>query len=146
MFLQMVAETFDPTAVVWRRSGLPTQQQGMKLLGNPLGHPDFVRTNLDLKSISHHSSLDRILVLQDVQASWLFLVHCAAAKANYMTRVAEPGATQETGTTLLCGSVCLRSCRSPTTQPDDVRETASMPMVLGRMGLRSAKRTTQANH
>ena len=32
----------------------------------------------------------------------------------------------------------------PTTQPDDVRETASMPMVLGGFGLRSARRTSQA--
>ena len=144
--LQMVAETFDPTAVVWRGSGLPTQQQGMKVLGTPLGHPEFVRTNLELKSISHQTFLDRIPLLQDVQASWLLLVQCAAARANYMTRVVEPGATHD-----FCdrNDVVLWQCLSqimqiPTTQPDDVRETASMPMVLGGLGLRSARRTSQA--
>ena len=103
-------------------------------------------TNLELKSISHQTFLDRIPLLQDVQASWLLLVHCAAARANYMTRVVEPGATQE-----FCdrNDVTLWQCLSrimqiPTTQPDDVRETASMPMVLGGLGLRSARRTSQA--
>ena len=144
--LQMVAETFDPTAVVWRGSGLPTQQQGMKVLGTPLGHPEFVKTNLELKSISHQTFLDRIPLLQDVQASWLLLVHCAAARANYMTRVVEPGATQEfcdrnDGALWQCLS---RIMQIPATQPDDVRETASMPMVLGGLGLRSARRTSQA--
>ena len=63
-----------------------------------------------------------------------------------MTRVVEPGATQE-----FCdrNDVALWQCLSrimqiPATEPDDVRETASMPMVLGGLGLRSARRTSQA--
>ena len=76
--LQRIAETFDPTATVWRGSDLPTCQQGMKILGTPLGHPDFVRASLESKNASHQRFLDRIPLLQDVQASWLLLVHCAA--------------------------------------------------------------------
>ena len=45
--LQQIAEMFDPTATVWRGSDLPTCQQGMKILGTPLGHPDFVRASLE---------------------------------------------------------------------------------------------------
>ena len=74
-----------PTATVWRGSDLPTCQQVMKILGTPLGHPDFVRASLESKNASHQRFLDRIPLLQDVQASWLLLVHCAAARANYMT-------------------------------------------------------------
>ena len=91
--LQRIAETYDSTAVVWRGSELPTHRQGLNVLGTPLGHPDFVRTSLEMKNIGHQCFLDRIPLLEDVQASWLLLVHCASARANYMTRVVEPGAT-----------------------------------------------------
>ena len=52
--LHLVAATFDPIAVVWRGSELPTQQQGMKVLGTPLGQTFL----------------------------WLLLVHCAAARGG----------------------------------------------------------------
>ena len=39
--LQRIAETFDPTAMVWRGSDLPTCQQGMKILGTPFGSSRF---------------------------------------------------------------------------------------------------------
>ena len=118
---------------------------GMKILGTPLGHPDFVRASLESKSASHQRFLDRIPLLQDVQASWL-LVHCAAARANYMTRVVEPGATQEFSTrndAALWNCLC-QIMQIPTTQLDDVRETASTPMKLGGLGLRSARRISDA--
>ena len=57
--LQRIAETYDPTAVVWRGSELPTHRQGLNL-GTPLGHPDFVRTSLEMKNISHRCFLVRI--------------------------------------------------------------------------------------
>ena len=41
--MQRITESFDPTALVWRGSEVSTFQQGMKVLGTPLGHPDFVR-------------------------------------------------------------------------------------------------------
>ena len=119
---------------------------GMKILGTPLGHPDFVRASLESKNASHQRFLDRIPLLQDVQASWLLLVHCAAARANYMTRVVEPGATQEFSTrndAALWNCLC-QIMQIPTTQLDDVRETASTPMKLGGLGLRSARRISEA--
>ena len=93
--LQCIAETYDPTAVVWRGCELPTHQQGLNVLGTLLGHPDFVRTCLEMKNIVHQCFLDRIPLLEDVQAFWLLLVHCAAARASYMMRVVEPGATRD---------------------------------------------------
>ena len=37
----------DPTAQVWTGSLVSTQNQGIKVLGCPLGHEDFVTTQLD---------------------------------------------------------------------------------------------------
>ena len=144
--LQRIAETYDPTAVVWRGSELPTHRQGLNVLGTPLGHPDFVRTSLEMKNISHQCFLDRIPLLEDVQASWLLLVHCAAARANYMTRVVEPGATRdfsERNDEALWQCLCQIMRISPT-QAEDIRLTATLPMVLGGLGLRSATRVRQA--
>ena len=44
--LEQIAKTVNPAARVWRGSGIPTEQQGIKILGTPLGHPDFVRRHL----------------------------------------------------------------------------------------------------
>ena len=36
--LQRVAEVMDPRARVWRSEVMPTDQQGIKVLGTPVGH------------------------------------------------------------------------------------------------------------
>ena len=144
--MQGIAESFDPTALVWRGSELSTFQQGMKVLATPLGHPDFVRANLEWKSISHQRFLDRIPLMEDVQASWLLLVHCAAALANYMTRVLEPASSLEfceRNDLALWHCLCNIMQISPS-QAQDIRQTATMPMILCGLGLRSAFRVRQA--
>ena len=144
--MQGITESFDPTALVWRGSELSTFQQGMKVLATPLGHPDFVRANLEWKSISHQWFLDRIPLMEDVQASWLLLVHCAAALANYMTRVLEPASSLEfceRNDLALWHCLCNIMQISPS-QAQDIRQTATMPMILGGLGLRSAVRVREA--
>ena len=45
--LQAVARVHDPDAIVWRGdSTLRGVDQGVRILGTPLGHPDFVRSQL----------------------------------------------------------------------------------------------------
>ena len=60
---------YDPTAVVWRGSDLPTHRQGLNVPNTPVGHPDFARTSLE--NIGHQCFLDRIPLLEDGQPSWL---------------------------------------------------------------------------
>ena len=94
--LQTAAVLSDPTAVVWRGSEeLPTHRRGMKVLGTPLGHTDFVRAHLEKTTRDHQVFLDRIPLLKDVQSAWLLLVHCAAARANYQVRVVEPRTVED---------------------------------------------------
>ena len=70
---------------------------GDENLGNAIGSSRFREGEFGIQKCQPRF-LDRIPLLQDVQASWLLLVHCAAARVNYMTRVVEPGATQEFST------------------------------------------------
>ena len=68
-------------ARVWRGSDVPTEQQGIKVLGVPLGHDDFVRQNLS-NVHEEHRLLTRIPLLGDVQSAWLLLVHCRASSGQ----------------------------------------------------------------
>ena len=40
--LDQIARITHPEAVVWTGSMIPTVEQGIKVLGTPIGHPDFV--------------------------------------------------------------------------------------------------------
>ena len=104
----------------------------MKVLGTPLGHRDFVRIHLKGTTAGHQLLMDRIPLLWDLQSSWL-------------SRVVERDAVQE-----FCrrhdAAVWRCFCtftQIEESQPRDVRATASMPLVLGGFGLRSASRTSK---
>ena len=45
--LTAAARISDPDATVWcGDQALPTSEQGIRILGTPLGHPDYVRAEL----------------------------------------------------------------------------------------------------
>ena len=67
------------------------ESKGTKVLGTPLGHRDFVRVHLESTAADRQLLLDRIPLLEDLQSSWLLLVHCAAARAK---RAVEPAAQE----------------------------------------------------
>ena len=90
--LERIARIQNPQAVVWRGSNIPTELQGIKVLGTPLGHADFVSRHLRTVTEEQRCLLDRIPMLHDVQSAWLLLLHCAAARANYQIRSVHPDA------------------------------------------------------
>ena len=72
------AQAFDPTVVVWRRDAtLSTEDQGVTILGTPLGHWDFVEASLQAKSREHDTLFDRLVAVPDLQCAWLLLLSCA---------------------------------------------------------------------
>ena len=60
----------------------PTRTQGMKILGLPLGHEDFVKDFMDGVQRKHDVLLEKIPSLQDLQSAWLLLLFCANSRAN----------------------------------------------------------------
>ena len=73
-----------------RGSDIPSSQQGIKVLGTPLGHVDFIAQHLNVTE-EQRCLLERIPMVQDVQSAWwLLLLHCAAARANYQLRSTHP--------------------------------------------------------
>ena len=73
---------------------IPTADQGIKVLGTPLEHPDFVARHLQRVEQEQQILLDRIPSKSDVQSAWLLLLHCASARANYQLRVVHPSAVK----------------------------------------------------
>ena len=85
--LERIAQQSDPEAREWPGSELPMDQQGVTILGTPLGHPDFVSAQLQRKTQDHRILLERILAVTDVQSAWSLLL---PRPANYILRVVRP--------------------------------------------------------
>ena len=127
---------------VWRGSQLSTAERGIKLLGTPLGHEDYVARHLEAVADEQRILLERMPRVHDVQNAWLLLLHCASARANYQLRSVLPNATSEFAAVHDEGLWrCLCSIlQVDPVQPDTVRETATVPLSQGGLGLRSASR------
>ena len=84
--LARLARLVTPDAVVWRGD----TQLPVRLLGVPIGSPDFVRQQLEDKSAEQDLLFHRIPLMEDTQACWLLLLMCAATRANFWLRAVHP--------------------------------------------------------
>ena len=66
------------------------KEQGIKIIGCPIGHTDFVHHFIEGILEKHRELTNRIPQLEDVQKAWLLLYYCANSRANYYTRVVPP--------------------------------------------------------
>ena len=84
--LQVVARVNDPDAIVWRRDPtLCNEEQGVRILGTPLGHPKFVRSQLAALSETHDQLLEKVLSIQDLQCAWLLLLFCCSVLSTLLS-------------------------------------------------------------
>ena len=121
---------------------LPSDRQGIKLLGTPLGHPDFVARHFRSVTEEHQVLLQRIPRVRDLQSAWLLLLHCASAHANYFLRAVDPGSSVDFAR---AHDDDIWQCTCDILQVDpvqarSVKDVASLPLVPGGLGLRSAER------
>ena len=78
--LTAAARRSDPDAIVWRGdTTLPPEDQGMTILGTPLGHEQFVRARLVTVSAKHDRLMSQIVGIPYLQCAWILLLYCAAA-------------------------------------------------------------------
>ena len=74
------ARQVDPDAIVWRGDPeLPPSEQGVKVLGTPLGHLENVQAFLQKSTRTHRQLLERIPAIPDLQGAWLVLLLCAGS-------------------------------------------------------------------
>ena len=147
--LERIAQVENPRATVWKGGEVPTHEQGIKVLGTPLGHNDFVAHHLRQVAREQQGLLDKIPLVRDLQSAWLLLLHCAAARANYQLRSVRPSATEEYARTHDEG---VWQCLATLLGTDlgqcsvAVRELATLPLRLGGLGLTSAVRIRGSAH
>ena len=132
-------------ARVWRGGDeAGTVEQGIKILGTPLGHPDFVQNQLQQVREHHQTLLDRILLVpgRAVVLGSLAPLRCSAGKLFHSSvppELSEEFATSHDNALWMC---LLRVLDMPLDAcARSAKDAASLPLAFGGMGLRSAART-----
>ena len=125
------------------------QQQGIVVLGSPVGHEAFITAQLSIKRQEHQVLLDRIPHVTDVQTAWLLLLFCGATRANYWIWTVSPrfsgGFAQEHDEAVMrCLGRILHV--DPSALHPSVNQAATLPFSLGGLGIRSAFRIREATH
>ena len=130
-----------PPVIVWRGDHmLPDHQQGIVVLGTPLGHEEFVKSQLRCELQEHSFLLQRIEAVPDLQYAWLILILCCC-RANYFLRVVHSGSSEEFARQhdAAIWQVFLQLLNISGGQ--ETRDLASLPCRHGGLGLRSEQLT-----
>ena len=137
----------SPTA--WKGDA-PDHENGLVILGAPLGHPTFVQTHAENRMEEEQHLLQFLPEFEDLQAAWVLLLHCASPRANHLLRLLPPSASAPCARShddalRECCSQLLQQSR-PLGRNGQAWRTAALPLRLGGGRLRSAERTAPAAH
>ena len=135
--MQRIAEAADPNARVWRGSVFPTKEKGIKILGCPLAHEDFVSCQLETTTRKHQVFLQSPQCLTSSLLGCFARISCVFSGLTWFCL--SPVSMMQ-----VCGSVCAPYWGSQTSCEEVARLSASLPLALGGLGLRSAVRTCAA--
>ena len=141
--MQEAAQRVDLDARVWTGDG-PLSQQGLRVLGIPIGTPEFVRSQLEQTSLKHKVLFNRLTSVEDLQSAWLLLLFCANTRVTYSLRGLPPQETEHFATEHDADSRRRFSLLLGVSLTQDSWEKSSLPMSLGGCGLRSASRTSSS--
>ena len=130
---------------VWTGAwSLPADQQGLLVLGAPLGSEAFVQQELHRKRETQDQLLTRLPAVGDLQSAWLLLLFCASPRANYLLRMLPPGATEafarehDAAVCTCLGTLLSQDSLPPQPLPQPSQRLAQLPLRYGGLGLRSA--------
>ena len=117
---------------MWRGDATGSHdQQGVRILGVPIGSAAFVRRQLEEKSAEHETLFHRMPLMDNTQACWLLLLLCAATRANFWLRVRQKRAVCR-------ASRHHRTILGSERAPDSTKAISQLPFSQGGLGLTSA--------
>ena len=133
---------------VWR-GDKPEAERGLKVLGAPLGSPEYVSALGQQRVQEEQELTDLLPQLPDLQSAWLLLLMCAAPRANHLLRNVPPQLAQSyaeghDGLQLQTLAALVRREGFGGQHNQRTRHLAQLPLRLGGLGLRSASRTSEA--
>ena len=115
---------------------LPAREQGLVVLGSPIGSREFLAAVLAAKRDKHEELLARLPALEDLQSAWLLLLLCAAPRCNYLLRTVPPSLTDEFAAAhdaaiSRCLAVLLAGAGQPIDLPPSASSGRSCPFAWG---------------
>ena len=138
------------TAAVWLGDAhLPPHQQGLKVLGLPVGSMEYIQAELRQLQAKQQPLFEARPGIPDFQTSWLLLLYCASPRVHYALRGVRPDLTRHFATEHdNAVHTCLaRLLQQPNNElPRPAIDTARLALQQGGLGLRSAHAHTAAAH
>ena len=137
----------DINAQAWK-ADLPSERNGMVILGVPIGTEEFVATKTEERINKERELLEELPLLPDLQSSWALLLHSAVPRAIHFLRLLPPTVAkaytiQHDDAIMRCLSKLLQ-LQSALHRESKAAKVASLPARLGGLGLRSAVRSSPA--
>ena len=80
----------DPNVPPVWKSDLSIEQQGLVILGSPLGSPEFIRAQCQKRLQEEEDLWNSIITLPSLQSAWVLLLFCGAPRANHVFRTVPP--------------------------------------------------------
>ena len=135
-------------AVLWRGDqNLPVGQQGIRVLGVPIGQEEYIKNHLAKKSDEHQVLMDRIPLVQDLQAAWLLLFCCAGSRATFWLRSVRPQFTADFADAHDRQMwECFNQLMGIASFSAKAKQYITIPLSLGGVGLSSANRSRDSAH
>jgi hypothetical protein len=122
--------------------GTAAPARGIKVLGSPVGTPEFVQAHNARRQAEEQAFLDMLPDLPDLQCAWALLLNCAVPRCNHLIRSLPPSLSDQYAREhdrAIQGT--LGRLVDTQGEADRVAMLSSMPLGLGGLGLRSAQRT-----
>ena len=116
------------------------EEQGVRILGTPLGHPFFVKRKLEKMAREHGALLKRLETLQDTHCAWRLLLYCTNLCANYFASSKLIEDFARTNDETLWNTFCKIANLSQDVDVAWRRGVAQFPFWAGGLGLWSAAR------
>jgi len=134
---------FQPVGAdpVWTGAwSLPAHQQGLLVLGAPLGSEAFVQLELRNKRGTQDQLLTRLPAVGDLQCAWLLLLFCVSPRANYLLRMLPPGTTDafarghDAAVCACLAALLSQDSLPPQSLPQHSQRLAQLPLQLAAGG------------
>jgi len=135
----------EPLPVEANGEAFVRPEDGIVLLGSPIGTNSFEQSTVAAKADSHRRLLARIVQLSSSQLAYLLLRYCAAQRFTYLLRTVPPSNTLQGAT---AHDQIIRSSLCQLLQVEDISEDrwnqATLRVAEGGLGLGKAERERQA--
>ena len=90
----LLQEQPRPAIPVWKGDLAPAEN-GVVILGTPVGSKEFVARILQRRLVHQKHLLELLPRVPHLQAAWLLLLYCAVPRANHLVRSLPPDIVQE---------------------------------------------------